>query len=266
MDAMAATARGPAPGAPWRPAACRRLQLTVRDRGPGIAAADLPKVFDSFFSTKRGGMGLGLAIARTHGPSARRHTSGPRMAPMPARCSTSNLPARSGVGTCDASEGRAMTAAPLIHVVDDDESLRTALLRLLGAAGYRGARLCLGRRVPAATAARPARLLAARPAHARARRAWICRRRCARHGSRCRWSSSPAMPTCHQRARDEGRRGGLSGKAGRAQAAAGRSNRALRADASARVSHGADTEPARAIRPAHAARARGVRLRGRRAS
>lgn len=29
-----------------------------------------------------------------------------------------------------------MSASPLIHVVDDDESLRTALLRLLSAAGY----------------------------------------------------------------------------------------------------------------------------------
>ncbi|PWB74216.1 MAG: DNA-binding response regulator [Holophagae bacterium] len=29
-----------------------------------------------------------------------------------------------------------MSTRPLIHVVDDDESLRTALLRLLGAAGY----------------------------------------------------------------------------------------------------------------------------------
>jgi signal transduction histidine kinase len=40
-------------------------RITVRDRGPGIAAADLPKVFESFFSTKRKGMGLGLSIART---------------------------------------------------------------------------------------------------------------------------------------------------------------------------------------------------------
>ena len=40
-------------------------RITVRDRGPGIPAADLPKVFDSFFSTKRKGMGLGLSIART---------------------------------------------------------------------------------------------------------------------------------------------------------------------------------------------------------
>lgn len=41
------------------------VQLSVRDFGVGIALADLPHVFDSFFSTKRSGMGLGLAIARS---------------------------------------------------------------------------------------------------------------------------------------------------------------------------------------------------------
>jgi signal transduction histidine kinase len=41
------------------------VQVSVRDFGVGIAAADLPRVFDSFFSTKRNGMGLGLAIARS---------------------------------------------------------------------------------------------------------------------------------------------------------------------------------------------------------
>jgi len=39
--------------------------VSVRDRGPGIAADSLPKVFESFFSTKHRGMGLGLSIART---------------------------------------------------------------------------------------------------------------------------------------------------------------------------------------------------------
>jgi signal transduction histidine kinase len=42
-----------------------RIIMTVRDQGHGIAAEELPKLFDSFYSTKRTGMGLGLSIART---------------------------------------------------------------------------------------------------------------------------------------------------------------------------------------------------------
>jgi signal transduction histidine kinase len=37
----------------------------VKDQGPGFAHSDLSKLFDSFFSTKQTGMGLGLSIART---------------------------------------------------------------------------------------------------------------------------------------------------------------------------------------------------------
>jgi len=41
------------------------VSVSVRDRGQGIAADNLPKIFESFFSTKQKGMGLGLSIART---------------------------------------------------------------------------------------------------------------------------------------------------------------------------------------------------------
>ena len=39
--------------------------VSVKDQGRGFADGDLSKLFDSFFSTKRTGMGLGLSIART---------------------------------------------------------------------------------------------------------------------------------------------------------------------------------------------------------
>jgi signal transduction histidine kinase len=41
-----------------------RAAIAVRDRGPGIPEADLPSVFEPYFTTKRTGTGLGLAIAR----------------------------------------------------------------------------------------------------------------------------------------------------------------------------------------------------------
>lgn len=41
------------------------IRVTVRDYGEGIDPAHLGKLFVSFFTTKRSGMGLGLAIART---------------------------------------------------------------------------------------------------------------------------------------------------------------------------------------------------------
>ena len=41
------------------------MLVTVRASGPGLASTTLERVFESFFTTKPGGLGLGLSICRS---------------------------------------------------------------------------------------------------------------------------------------------------------------------------------------------------------
>jgi two-component system, LuxR family, sensor kinase FixL len=42
-----------------------KLVFTIRDTGPGISIDDVDRIFDSFFTTKDAGMGIGLAICQS---------------------------------------------------------------------------------------------------------------------------------------------------------------------------------------------------------
>jgi signal transduction histidine kinase len=42
----------------------RSIECRVEDEGPGFSEQDLPRVFEPFFTRRRGGTGLGLAVAQ----------------------------------------------------------------------------------------------------------------------------------------------------------------------------------------------------------
>lgn len=42
-----------------------RARVAVRDTGTGIGAGDADRCFDAFYTTKRGGMGIGLSVSRS---------------------------------------------------------------------------------------------------------------------------------------------------------------------------------------------------------
>lgn len=46
-------------------AANGRLHIEVADNGPGILLQDVPRIFDSFFTTKKEGLGIGLKLCRS---------------------------------------------------------------------------------------------------------------------------------------------------------------------------------------------------------
>ena len=57
----------------------RRLAVSVRDNGSGVAPADLPKLLDPFFTTKGPGQGMGLGLSICH-TIVKNHGGGIRVA------------------------------------------------------------------------------------------------------------------------------------------------------------------------------------------
>ncbi|MCC6609901.1 MAG: response regulator [Burkholderiales bacterium] len=113
------------------------VSVAVSDNGCGMDDAARARIFQPFFTTKPGGMGLGLPICHTivaaHGGTlavdsapGRGSTSRLELPLVPAE--TAHPAAREVMRT--ASEGT-------VFVIDDDPAMRRALGRQLEAAGYR---------------------------------------------------------------------------------------------------------------------------------
>jgi C4-dicarboxylate-specific signal transduction histidine kinase len=104
------------------------VRLYVDDNGHGIPRDDLKRVFDPFYSTKPGGMGIGLAICQTI--VAAHH--GSILATNNPEGGTTFFRYLAG-GGCDMTEA---SATPTIFLVDDDPSVLKALSRVLREDGF----------------------------------------------------------------------------------------------------------------------------------
>ncbi len=113
------------------------VKVTVRDEGGGIPARDLERIFDPYFSTKPNGSGLGLttafSIVKKHGGHMTARSAigkGSRFVfYLPA--SPQEDEEESG------AEDELIPGTSHVLVMDDDEVVRTVVIRLLARNGYR---------------------------------------------------------------------------------------------------------------------------------
>ena len=108
-----------------------RVQVSVEDSGIGIDPQKLDKIFDSFYTTKPGGMGMGLSISRSI---------------LQAHGGRLWATAKDGPGTIfhftlpkyhEGESHAGVVETPVIAIVDDDPSVREGLESLIRSAGWR---------------------------------------------------------------------------------------------------------------------------------
>jgi len=129
------------------------VQIEVTDTGTGIAAENLPRIFEPFFSTKAVGAGTGLGLSTVYG--ILRQTDGfifvdsapgegtnfhiflPRFEPVVEEAHVKALAANAGVETTESAGGGDLTGAGTILIVEDEDAVRLFGARALRNKGYR---------------------------------------------------------------------------------------------------------------------------------
>jgi PAS domain S-box-containing protein len=116
----------------------RYVRTTVTDHGAGISPDVLPRIFDPYFTTKSRGSGLGLATVHS---IVKRHGGHVEVRSEPSRGATFTiyLPASSAPASRASAAARPVVQSldARVLVMDDDERLRRALVRILEGAGCR---------------------------------------------------------------------------------------------------------------------------------
>ena len=111
------------------------IRVSIEDHGHGIAAADLPRIFDPYFTTRQGRLGLGLSIAysivHSHGGNITADS-------QPGKGSTFHiyLPAATGAETKQEPARKPTVHGVKMLIVDDEAVIRSAGGRLLNRLGY----------------------------------------------------------------------------------------------------------------------------------
>ncbi len=113
-----------------------RAGIIVRDRGIGIPERDLPRVFEPYFTTKRGGTGIGLALVKNivNGFEGTIQVTSQAGVGTEVRVSLPFEPA--GWHRQHETTSNRLSVRPCILVIDDDASMRELLATALHLSGF----------------------------------------------------------------------------------------------------------------------------------
>jgi PAS domain S-box-containing protein len=114
----------------------RYVRVSVADDGPGIAPAQMARIFEPYFSTKSGGSGLGLATAFR---IVRQHRGDIVVRSEPGRGATFDvfLPATDEVPVPEVTvPGKPVRGIGRVLVMDDEQAIRDVARAMLRRLGY----------------------------------------------------------------------------------------------------------------------------------